>query len=792
MACYHCGEECQDETIVIEDKKFCCEGCKMVYEIINTNDLDQYYRLQTQPGTKRKKKQQYEWLEDENIVRQLINFTNDDFTKITFFLPQIHCASCIWLLENLYKLNEEVLSVNVNFLKKEAYITYNHHKLSLRSLVELLSMIGYAPNINLNDLDNTAQKPAVDKRLYYQLGIAGFAFGNIMLLSFPEYLGLQDAVFKQWFGYLNICLSLPVVFFSGFHYLKSAWFGIRQSDFNIDVPISLGILTLFGRSIFEIVILSEAGYLDSLAGLIFFLLIGRWFQQKTYHQLSFERDYKSYFPIAATLLKNGKTTSTTLQQLKVGDQILVKHQELIPADGILTEGIAKIDYSFVTGEAHPIGKSVGESVFAGGRQIGQALKITITKKVNQSYLTQLWNESAFQKSDDTHASQIANKVGKYFTYAILLIAFSTLSYWLVVDQSIAFQAFTAVLIIACPCAVALSVPFTFGNVLRLLAREGFYLKNTLVIEKLKNMTAVVFDKTGTITNNDKMSVQYFGAKLSEKEAHLIYKTTNNSSHPLSVAIAKKWKNKGKNYPSKFNNLQYFKEITGKGIEGILNKDLIKIGSKNFIKPPLDAPNSGNVYVSINGQFKGYFEIKPSYRTNLKQVLNYFKTFASLHLLSGDNDKERKNLSSFFPFTNLHFQKNPTEKLAFIQELQQKNDQVMMFGDGLNDAGALKQANVGIVITEDTNNFTPASDAILRADQFAKLPVYLQFIKGSVKLVYVAYFLAFIYNIIGLSFAVQGLLSPVIAAILMPLSSVTIVVFGVVSSTLLGRFLIKSH
>ena len=412
--CYHCGEDCKEETI-FDDKSFCCEGCKMVYEILNTSDLCDFYSIEKNAGIslKNQKKQRYAWLDDEDVIKQLIDFQDKERTKITFHVPQIHCASCLWLLENLYKLNPIVQNSRVNFLKKEVYLTFNHNEGSLREIVELLALIGYAPSIQLDQLDKD-KKQTVDRKLIYQIGLAGFTFGNIMLLSFPEYLGLGEAQFQIFFGYLSIFLVIPAILYSSQHYLKSAWFGLRQGNLNIDVPITIGILTLFGRSTFEIITHTGAGYLDSLAGLILFLLAGRWFQQKTYHHLSFDRDYKSYFPVSAVVLQDNETTSIALNKLKIGDRILVRNQEIIPADGLLVEGHARIDYSFVTGEANPVSKKIGDKIFAGGRQTGTGIEIVITKAVNQSYLIQLWNEDTFQEKEKADASVLADKVGKKF------------------------------------------------------------------------------------------------------------------------------------------------------------------------------------------------------------------------------------------------------------------------------------------------------------------------------------------------------------------------------------------
>ncbi len=760
--CTHCGEDCDSEPVLLAAKPFCCEGCKMVYEILNANDLGDYYQIESRPGTslKGQQKEKYAWLDDPSIIEKLINFQDDKISKATFQLPQIHCASCIWLLENLYKLNDGIVHSKVDFLKREAYLTFDNNLLSLRKVVELLAVIGYAPAINYSDLEAPV-KPEIDRTFFYQIGVAGFAFGNIMLLSFPEYLGLEESRFQTWFGYLNILLSIPVVFFSGRDYLKSAWNGLKRKTLNIDVPISLGILTLSGRSYFEIMTHVGSGYLDSLAGLVFFLLIGKWFQRKTYHRLSFERDYKSYFPIAATTIKEGEEIAVPLNKINTGDTVIIRHKELIPADGIVLNGDAFIDYSFVTGESNPVKKRVGDKIFAGGRQIDSTIEVRLIKKVSQSYLTQLWNEDVFQKKENTSTSLLSDKIGKYFTFTILAVAFVTLFYWLPKDMPLAVNAFTAVLIIACPCAIALSIPFTFGNLIRLFSKNNFYLKNTQVIENLSNIDTIVFDKTGTITDASKSGIKYKGNSISDNEKIAIRSLAHQSSHPISRLIDVFFKD------NKLVEVKNFTEKTGYGT----------IGHSNSFEVEFNKEKNGTG-LKINGEKKGIFIISNFYRQGLNELLNNWKNKYKCHLLSGDNDGEKDNLQKIFLHENIYFDQSPKDKLQFIKNLQKEGKKVLMIGDGLNDAGALQQSNVGIVVTENMNNFTPACDAILQADHFSQLRGFLNLSKAGVKIVFGAYLLAVVYNIIGLSYAVQGLLSPVIAAILMPLSSITIVAFGV--------------
>lgn len=798
LSCYHCGEPCPDDTIQIEDKNFCCSGCKTVYEILNNNDMCQYYNLDERAGVslKGKVKENYAYLDEPDIAERLIDFTDGEHTKITFYIPQMHCTSCIWLLENLYKLNEGVLASKVNFLKKEAYITYREGTVGLRQIVELLASIGYEPLINFNDLDHS-ERPTINRQFLYRLGVAGFAFGNIMLLSFPEYLGLDrtiDSRFGLWFGYLNILLALPVVFYSGWGYLRSAWIGLKQRTLNIDVPISLGMLTLFGRSIFEIVGHTGAGYLDSLAGLVFFLLIGRWFQQRTYNNIQFDRDYRSYFPIAATLKTATGEKPISLAKLNIGDTIIIRHNELIPADSVLTSGRANIDYSFVSGEAEAVQKEKGERLFAGGRQMDGTIEVSLVKKVSQSYLTQLWNDEAFTKAADSQVSRLANRVGRYFTFAILLVAFATLLYWAPRDISVAVNAFTAVLIIACPCAVALTIPFIFGNVMRILGKREFYLKNTNVIEALSKIDATILDKTGTITQRTKGNVSFVGEELSAEEKNLVLTVVSASNHPASQMIKLFLEERGSSQQNGTPpEIRGWKECPHKGVQAVVNRRLIKVGSKTFVNPALldQCEDEKGVYLQIKNEIRGYFKLKQYLRSGAFDLINYFKELGPVYLLSGDNERERDLLRPMFVSDDfLKFRQKPEDKLAFVRNLQEQKQQVLMIGDGLNDAGALKQSDVGVVVTENTNNFTPACDGILNAKKFEYLPNFVRFARQSLNLVYLSYLLALIYNIIGLSFAVQGALSPVIAAILMPLSSMTIVVFGVLSSNLLASQLLK--
>ncbi len=783
--CFHCGLDSTFSSIKFEDKSFCCNGCKTVYEIFSANDLTCYYDLQQAPGaTPKEIEGKYDFLNNEKIVAKLLEFNDDNTHIITLYIPHIHCSSCIWILENLNKLNPSISASLVNFGKKTVRVTYNSESLSLKDLVKLLSSIGYEPFISLDDY--SVGKKQVDRSLIYKLGISGFAFGNVMFLSFPEYFQVEGFWLEQYkhvFRWIMFAFSLPVVFYCAQDYFISAFKGLRSRILNIDVPIALGVLVLFLRSFTEIILDIGSGFFDSLTGLIFFLLLGKFFQQKTYAFLSFERDYKSYFPIGITkITSEKKEESIQVYDINKGDRLLIRNEELIPVDCILIKGNARIDYSFVTGESKTVEKQSGDKLFAGGKQLDSTIEVDVLKSVEQSYLTQLWSNDVFKTDKELLFTNITNRISKNFTIAILSVALVATAFWMLTDSSKALNVFTSVLIIACPCAIALSAPFTFGNVLRILGKKKFYLKNASVIEQLSKINTIIFDKTGTITNNKETTINYEGVELSIDESSLLKSTLRGSNHPLSRSLYA--------LLNKHNilTLDTYKEYLGKGIEANHKEEHIKIGSAPFVGAATEtATLNTSVHVSTNNQYKGKFTFYNAYRKGLSQLFNRLKKDYDLVILSGDNSGEKDNLTKLLPTkTKLLFNQKPEDKLEYIKHHQSEGAHVLMIGDGLNDAGALAQSNVGIAISENVNVFSPACDAILDASKFNQLFEYIKISKSAIKIIKWSFVLSFIYNIIGLYFAVTGQLEPVVAAILMPLSSISIVVFTTISTNLIGK------
>ncbi len=774
--CYHCGQAC-DEPLEHDGHQFCCAGCRSVYQIISANNLCMYYNLEKNPGQQQKfpvDVGEFESLNDPSVRTKLLLFDSHDFARVEWYIPAIHCVSCIWLLENLHKLNPGILNAQVHFGRKTVTIDFQPEKITLGMLAALLSSIGYPPVIRLQN-PATSFNHTAHRSLILKLAVAGFAFGNVMLLSFPEYLGMEDSDnMARIFSWLNVGLSVPVLLYSGADYLKSAITGIRQRQINIDFPIALGLLALFARSLYDIITGYGPGYLDSFTGLVFFLLVGRWFQEKTYRNLAFDRDYASFFPLAIYRKEQKGWKPVVIYDLEVDDVIRVRNMEIIPADSLVLRGSAFVDYSFVTGESKPVSVAAGDRVFAGGRVLGQPIELKIEKKTSQSHLTSLWNHDIFKKRGESRYRRLIDTAARRFTWAVLFITLITGVFWYLHNPGQVWLVITSVLVVACPCALALTVPFTLGSMMRLFGRNGFYLKNADVLERLASVNMWVFDKTGTLTHGKAGSIRWIGSNLTPNEKYVVQQLCSYSTHPLSALIAA-------SLPETNERLMItrFNEIPGKGLEGYCGGHLFRVGSAQFAGAvPADEPAT-SVYVSVDGHIRGYFVTDTSVRSSIKEAVSRWKS--PVALLSGDNDTDRLRMRSLLgEAAPLLFNQTPYDKLNYISSLQAEGKKVLMVGDGLNDAGALKQADAGVAVTDDAGVFTPACDAILQGDKLGYLDRFVLLAKKSMQLVKAGFGISFLYNAITLSFAVTGKLTPLVAAILMPVSSISVVVFATVS------------
>ncbi len=803
--CYHCSLPCEDTAIRYDSKAFCCSGCQAVYSILKEKDLCAYYRLPDAKGNSPDRnyyKGKYQYLDLPEIKQKVVSFSENGITQVNWYIPSMHCSSCIWLLENLHKLHDGVSAALVDFPEKTVRISIRDEAIKLSELAGLMSSVGYEPYISLNDLEGK-KTSRFDRKRIYKIGIAGFAFGNIMFMGLSDYFtiigstGLGSET-EAVFGAISILLSLPVFFYCSSDFFVSAWKAIKNRQLNIDAPIALAILVTFVRSLFEIASQTGSGYLDSMTGIVFFMLIGRYFQDKSYSLISFDRDYKSFFPVAVSVMKNGIESQMQISEIEPGDRLRIRSSEMIPCDGRLVSETAAIDYSFVSGESAPVTKTMNEQVYAGGKISGASIELEATKKVAQSYLTGLWNNDVFTQARDEEESRLTSFINRYFTIAVFLIGSVSWIYWAWAgDFKRGFDAMTTVWIIACPCALLLSDTFTNGNLLAIFRRNGLYLKNAHILEKLSGIKKVVFDKTGTLTLPDAAEVRFKGYPLTPAEKGMIAEVSKQSVHPLSRLVREFLERQAaESGVFSVSGLKQYKEQAGGGLEAVCGSVTVRLGSGRWVGEAGDGGEevrTSRVYIAFDGVVRGFFEVESKYREGLKETVRLLdKDGIDACMLSGDKPTDIVFLADVFGGEDrLSFSRTPQDKLDFVRQLQGSNrEAVMMLGDGLNDAGALMQSDVGVAVSDNINNFTPASDAILEGSCLKDIGAFVRLAAAGRRIVTGSFGISVIYNIVGLYFAVQGELKPVVAAILMPASSISIILFTTLMSRLKARQLMK--
>ncbi|MEK9612606.1 MAG: heavy metal translocating P-type ATPase metal-binding domain-containing protein, partial [Flavobacteriaceae bacterium] len=691
--CYHCGILVDETAIPYDSFLFCCQGCKSVYRILNSLDLEKYYALEDTPGNKpHYSSQQYHSWDDEKLKAPCVVFKNENVEIIQLQIPSMHCSSCIWVLEQFNRFLKGIQGVTVFFSKKTIQISYYPKITALSEIATQLSKIGYPPLL----LPFKSTQKRNQKKLWYQIGISGFAFGNCMFLSFPSYFESHEFWLNQYqpfFDWIQLLFNIPVLLYAAKDYFISAWKGLIYKTLSLDIPLALGILTLFTTSTLGLFSEISSVYFDSHSGLVFFLLLGKYIQQNVYERFYFERGYQDFFPIGVSKMTEENTSqNVALESLKKGDVILLHQEEIIPADGKLIDQDIWVDYSFVTGESKPVRVQKNKPLLAGGK-VHSSCRMQVEKTNKESFLMQLWQDEKRSKSFSSSLNPLTQKISRYFTPSILLLALLGGLYAYQKHPDQIFEVVTAILIVACPCALALSSPFVYGNLLHYFSREQFYVKNASVANRLTRINHIVFDKTGTLSFADIRKIRFIGKKLSEKTKGIITSLLQSSSHPLGQAVLAYLKTKST--PLLLNQ----KEVIGAGVEGTFDNQKYRLGSAKYVGhiPQEWNPTGSSIHFSIDGNYQGYFKIESQFRNGLKKLFQKLAPI-SISVLSGDSDHEKTILLSFglTPDT-LHFNKNPFEKIKFIEQLQDKGKFVAMLGDGLNDSGALKKSDMAIAV-----------------------------------------------------------------------------------------------
>lgn len=758
-SCYHCGEACDKERIVHREKNYCCNGCLQARLLIDNS-------IQCSPDDENfnpqiSNKRNWEELDIPSIAKRFIIYEDNQVKHIRFTLSNIHCASCVFVLEHLHKLEPGILKTEVFFAEKSIRIVLRKD-LSLSTVAKQLALVGYAPDIET--VESTSSENEKNRKFRLRaLVIAGFCFANIMLFSIPEYMDLElknDPSFVYFFRSINVLLSLPVFLYSSLEFYRGTLSGLRNKFMHIDFPLVISLLVAYSRSVYEVLTNTGSGYFDSYSGIVFFMLVGRHFQDLRTDQLGFSKSFKSYFPIVVSTKRGIHFKNIPLAEVQENDEIEIHNHEVIPADGILLSNDAELDYAFVTGESDHKQVLAGTLVYAGARNCTGSIRIRVEKVMEDSHLGLLWNKEA-RKEENAERQSFTHVVAKWFTLFLMLMSFGAFFILFPTNADKAFRALTTALIVACPCALLLSHTFTTGTALRLLAQGKLLFKNSFVLDKLATLQAFYFDKTGTVTNTHEVRVTYTGEALQPEEKNAFGEILAASLHPISQSLLASFPRKEGQELSEFN------ETAGLGTSGKVNGIFFELKKSN------DAHGTA---LWINGKWRGVFQLEFKIRDGLENALKQLKQQYKLGLLSGDTNADDIRMRKLFPFgSELVYNLSPAQKAEGIAKMEE-SIRCAYIGDGLNDTGALQEASVGISVSDAHQRFTPAADILIPGEQLKNLPSLVNYAKACRRIVLLSFGLSLLYNVIGLSYALTGNLSPLVAAVLMPVSTFTIILF----------------
>lgn len=771
--CLHCGE-----NIKKDDEKFCCLGCEAAYKIINKFGFKNYYKLREIDPAVRKIKPE---TAEEIDISEFIFDHGDDVFSVSLMVQGLHCAACVWLIENILKQQKNVITARINLSKKTLFLKWRGGRKAGNELAHLICEIGYKLLPFDEEIFNTLEKKYSDSILR-ALAVAGFGAGNIMLFSFSlwfsDMLDMGMAV-RNLLHFFSSLIALPVIIYAARPFFSSALKSIKSGYPNMDLAISIAIFLACVVSLLETFRSAEHVYFDSAVMLIFFLLIGRYLDLKARKKaFAIASEFTMLAASFGRVEEDAKIKILPSKQLQEGMVLVVAAGEKIAADGVVLAGESEIDTSLITGETLAKKITQGGEVFAGMINLIAPLKVKITKSAQNSLLSEIIRLTEEVESRKNHYIRIADHLSKFYTPAVHLLAFLTFLMWQFFFKSgweVALMNATAVLIITCPCALALAVPIVQTIAISNFIRKGILVKSGEALEKLYKADIVVFDKTGSLTIGAPRLVDIFLLKngsVSELDKSTSLKLAaslaQKSRHPISQAIAA-------SYHGDLEDLQT-QEHQGMGLEAIFQNKILKLGRRSFcgVKNNFESDKNLLTCFAKFGEDELVFLFEDALKEDATIVVdNLKKSGKKIILLSGDNEKTVRGVAEKLAIEEFYFEQTPVSKVNFLEKLRVENKKFIMVGDGLNDAPALALAHISISFSKAADISQNVADIVIQGQKLMPIIDLINSSTKAISLMKQNLLIALIYNLIAVPYAISGNVVPLIAAIAMSSSSLLV-------------------
>lgn len=783
IPCTHCHLEFNENVMIKEDEHyFCCSGCQGVYHLLSDEGFDSFYEkagdVKLTPPTS-----QYEDSSNFNapaFYDKFVKVNNDGFNEVSLIIEGIHCSACVWLNEKALHKMDGVIEANINFTNNKATIIWADNILKLSQIIDMIRAIGY----NAYPYDASLQEAHANKErkdYYLRMAVAIFASMNIMWIAVAQYAGYFSGITQDIKTILNIAegiLATPVLFYSGWIFFRGAYYGMKNRVVNMDILVATGALLTYLFSIYITVTEDGEAYFDSVSMIITFVLIGKFLEVLSKKNAADTLDViGKHIPSEVNIVKDGNIISCKLTDVSVGDIIVVSCGEKVLLDGEILKGSGSFDESSLTGESEPIFKVEGESVISGTTSIDADIHFSATKDFEHSTLSSLVQllESAINKKPKIE--QMANKLSEYFSTVILLLSFITFVVWWLWPHSFetAFMVGISVIVIACPCALALATPVATLVGLSLGAKKGILFKEAAQLETMAKVDTIVLDKTGTITvGKPEVVKENIFAKF---DIELLYSLVKSSKHPVSHGIYEFINENEEN----LNVIAFdeFKHIPALGISAKINsKELLGGNYKLMIENGIEVNHSSNntlFYFAIDKKLVAIYELNDKIKDSAKELIDTLKARSiDIIMLTGDNERVALKVANDIGLQRIYSQQTPEDKATFISQLHKDNKTVVMVGDGVNDVLALARADIGIVMGSGSDIAVDVSDVVLLSNSLKSLEDAFKISRTTYGLIKQNLGISLVYNAITIPLAMAGYVIPLVAAISMSVSSLLVV------------------
>jgi len=770
--CFHCGEALPDGKPIFahlgnSNQPVCCIGCKAVAEFIHGSGLDAFYKhrsLRAEPS-------EWQIYDNEDLI---LRYVHDDGESAvtTIDIGGMYCAACVWLLDNALSRHDAIESVSVNPATHRAVIRWDQAQLSFARLLEAIAQVGFKPSptgAGLVENDNDGEY----RRALRRLIVAAAAGMQVMMFAVALYAGEHygiEGTIEQFLRIISLLVCLPIVFYSARPFFAGAYRGVRARSPGMDLPVAIAITAAFVASVRATLLNAGDIYFDSVAMFVLFLSATRYLEMRARHRSEdYTQALANLLPETVTRisgdsassgspkvgsLKVGSPEVVVLDKLRIGDIVLIRPGDVIPADGILSSGELAIDESLLTGESHPVTRKSGMDVFAGGINRAGNASIEITLTGASTSLAEIGRLLERARADRPPIALLADRIAGKFVVAVLMIATATCVVWFKLDPSRAFEVVLATLVVTCPCALSLATPAALAASASRLAKDGFLLVRSRILEVLTRDVTIVFDKTGTLTEGrpSVTATKVLNTSDSNSEGEylaLAAEIETASEHVLARAFSSHYKS------GRFQTEKLHAE-PGCGVEALVGGMLYRIGSADYVCELSGTP-------------------QPSERSGDESTIVYLGNDRGLLARFSIGDELRSDAeANKLGIGDWHAALSPAAKLELLARLQKNGATVVMVGDGVNDAPVLAAADASIAIDAGTALARASADAIVLGKRIGSVVDAALIALRTRKVIRQNILWAILYNLTAVPLAASGMLAPWMAAIGMSASSLIVV------------------